>query len=386
LSERQFGEKGATAYRLHWARATHGIFALEVSVDGGRGAIKTAVDAALARVDDFVSGAEVKLPSAAYRRAIDTLLESGSGSARTAALFFAFYWLEVPSWDFDTVPIGIRGKSGDKLLSEGLTNRSITLHNAITAFGENLGFKGNVRKSMISQHRAFSAFVSKIKSADLNERSLIADYFAQRFAESKREATPLPPVSSSVLTFARAKELFYALEGLHTEGHVQQFLIVALLAVFRRPQRIKVRTHHPHAADRSDDAAGDIEELQDDTLVRAYEVTVRDDWKNRISNFKSKMDRFGLKKYTIIARGVNSDSTWSEPAKVVLALEPYGRDIAVIDILDVLNFFAAELSAEDLRSAVNLTYEMLSDRKLSGRHEFKEKYVETVRQWLDVTP
>ncbi len=107
-------------------------------------------------------------------------------------------------------------------------------------------------------------------------------------------------------------------------GHIQQFLIAALLHEYRRRYSIEITTHHPHAADKFDETAGDIEERRDGQLGRAYEVTVRDDWKNRISNFKKKMDRFGLSKYIIIAAGINTDSEWKEQATMALKLEPYG--------------------------------------------------------------
>jgi hypothetical protein len=347
--------------------------------------IKIAVERTLNRIDDLISGESIVLPDPKYRRAVEIFLDKQSASARTAALFLMFYWLEEPSWDLRSVPIGIRGASGDKLLSEGLTTRNITFHNSITAFGENLGWKGSVRATNLETHLSFKDFVKALNGASVNQRKKIADLIAQRFAESKLETTPLPPVADDVLTFSRAKQLFMSLQELPTEGHVQQFLIAALLTEFRKSQKISVITHHPHAADRFDNTAGDIEETFDGNLVRAYEITVRNDWKNRISNFKSKMDRFGLKKYTIIARGVNQDEIWSEPAKTSLALEPYGRDIAVVDITDLLNFFAADLSAKELRSSVNIAYSMLSDLRLCGRHGFKELYVETVRQWLDLT-
>jgi len=189
-------------------------------------------------------------------------------------------------------------------------------------------------------------------------------------------------VGADVLTFVRAKVLFYALLAVRSEGHVQQFLIAALLHEYRRRHSIEIRTHHPHAADKFDDTAGDIEEFRDGELTRAYEVTVRDDWKNRITNFQRKMDRFRLRKYVIIASGINADEEWSVPATMALNLEKHGRDIAVVDINDVVNFLAAELTAMELQAAVNKAYEFLAAKKLSGREDFKQAYREIVSAWL----
>jgi hypothetical protein len=351
---------------------------------GGRNeSVGKAVQAALSRIDDFIGGSQLSLPAAKYRRACDELLNNQRPSIKTAVLFLLFYWLESPDWDLKNVPIGIRGKYGDKLLSEQLTNRSITLHQRIVAFGENLGWKGNVREFNLHTDPRFSAYLSAILDAAPSQRKKIADYIAYKFAESKSEAAPLPPIGPEVLSFARAKSLFYTLLSLHTEGHVQQFLIAALLSEFRKRYGSDIHTHHPHAADRFDETAGDIEEFRESQLVAAYEVTVRSDWENRINNFRDKMDRYHLSKYVIIAANVNSNGRWAVPANLALALEPYGRDIAVVDIQDVVNFLAADLSANELRASVNKCYEYLSDRKLSGRNDFMRAYQSAVSEWLD---
>jgi hypothetical protein len=352
--------------------------------------VEAAVNKALERVDAFISGGQVALPTPPHRRACEELLDTQAGSVRTAVLFLTFYWQEDRSWDVNRVPPGARGKYGDKKLCEELTKRNVTLHGPIVAYGENLGWKGNVRNDTIRlrQDSKFKDFIAKVDDArnDPQELGRIADFLAQRFAESKREPTPLPPVGRDVLTFVRAKILFHSLVTIPSEGHVQQFLIAALLHEYRRRHSIEITTHHPHAADKYDDTAGDIEEWREGQLVRAYEVTVRDDWKNRISQFKAKMDRFSLSKYVIIAGGVNADEDWKVPATMALKLEPYGRDIAVVDIDDVLHFLAAELSPTELRAAVNQAHVYLTDRKLSGRSDFIEAYVGTVRDWLDAAP
>jgi hypothetical protein len=349
--------------------------------------VEAAVNKVLKRVDAFVGGEKVDLPQPPHRRACEELLDKKSASVKTATLFLMFYWREDPTWDRNSVPVGARGKYGDKKLCEELTNRNITLHGAITAYGENLGWKGNVRSKNIRllDDDRFRDFLEKVADArdDLEEIGKIADYMAQRFAESKREATPLPPVGPDVLTFVKAKVLFHQLLAIRSEGHIQQFLIAALLHEHRRRYSMEIATHHPHAADRYDETAGDIEERRGGQLVRAYEVTVRDDWKNRISNFKEKMDRFGLSKYIIIAAGINADSEWKVPAMMALKLEPYRRDIAVVDIDDVAHFLAAELTPQELRAAVNQAFVYLSDRRLSGRPDFKELYTSAVRDWLD---
>jgi hypothetical protein len=269
--------------------------------------VERAIHQALIRIDAFLGGETIDLPSGEFRRAVDKLLSEQKSSVKTAVLFLTFYRLQDPGWDLSSVPVGSRGKYGDKQLSEELSKRSLTLHGNIKAWGENLGSKGGVRQFKFDADPRFQGFLSVVARANADEQRKIADYLAQRFAESRRIATPLPPVPDDLLTFARAKLLFYRLLETHSEGHIQQFLIAALLREFRRKQSIEVTTHHPHAADEFDRTAGDIEERQDGRLFRAYEVTVRSDWQTRISGFKQKMDKFGLSKYVIIASPINAD-------------------------------------------------------------------------------
>lgn len=346
--------------------------------------VERAVNNSLKRIDDFINGDELhNLPSQTYRRACDEVLRDRSASARIAGLFLAFYRLEDEDWDLRKVPKGIRGKYGDKRLSNELTKRCLTLHGNITAFGENLGWKGDIDKVDLSSESHFKNWVEAVSDASRNEQKLIADYFASRFAQSRVVLDPLPPIGEDILTFARARQLFFQILSLQSNGYIQQFLISSLLFEFRQIQGIEVVTHHPNASDTYDNSAGDIEEKKEGLLLRAYEVTMRPDWQNRISDFRNKMDKFGLSKYTIIASGINKDSNWAVPAQMVLTLSEYDRDIAILDIEDVVNFLAAELSSEQLRKAVNHTFDYLTNPRLCGRQDFIEIYRDMVDQWLD---
>lgn len=345
--------------------------------------VEQAVRLILERVDSFISQEKVTLPKPPLRKACDAQLSHRSGSVRLASLFLANYAICDSSWNCESVPTGIRGQYGDKLLAEELTRKHVTMHDAITAFGENLGWKGNVANVRLSSDPRFADFTKALSKASAAERKTMADYMCARFAESRRQMQPLPPVGDDVLTFAKAKQLFTRLIGLPSEGHVQQFLVAAMLSVHLERYGIEIRTHHPHAADKYDETAGDIEELHDGRVMRAYEVTVRPDWKNRLSVFRAKMDRWKLRKYVIIAEGVNADEELAEPANLIKFLRPTGRDIAVVDIYDLAIVMAAELSARELRTVVNLGYDYLGQPKLCGRAEFLEGYRRIVDEWLD---
>jgi hypothetical protein len=346
--------------------------------------VETAVNRAIQRIDAFLEGEKLAaLPSAVARRAMDAQLAARSGSVRVASLFFTFYAIVDPNWDRNAIPTGIRGEWGDKRLATQLNLRNITLHNATTAFGENLGWKGNVSNARLIGDTRFETFATVLNSIAPEDRLLAADYMAFSFADSRRTVAPLPPVSDAVLTFARARQLFSDLVEIASEGNIQQFLVAALLYVHRSRYGHEIRTHHVHASDKFDTTAGDIEEFRDGNLLRAYEVTVRPDWKNRVTDFRAKMDAAGLRKYTIIASNVSSDEELSEPASMVRFLEPYGRDIAVVDIQDFINVFAAELSADELQRTVKQAHSFLTMPSLCGRADIIDRFSTCVSAWLD---
>ncbi|WP_162627622.1 hypothetical protein [Erythrobacter sp. KY5] len=346
--------------------------------------VERAVDNALEHIDGFIEGAKLNaLPDGATRAALDGQLAHTSGSVRLASLFFAFYATVDAEWDCNSIPTGIRGKYGDKRFATELGLRSITIHKAVTAFGENLGWKGNVSNARLQDDVRFDAFARRLAALDSEQRNRSAEYMAAKFSESRKVIAPLPPVGDDVLTYARARKLFYSLIAIPSEGNVQQFLIAALLFVHRQRYGYEIKTHHVHASDRFDTTAGDIEEMLNGDLIRAYEVTVRPDWKNRVGDFRKKMDTAGLRKYTIIASDVNSDDDLAEPADLIRFLKPYGRDIAVVDIHDFVNVFAMELSADELRRAVTQTYSYLTTPSLCGRDDIVERFNGAVEGWLD---
>ncbi|CAN7557530.1 hypothetical protein [Mesorhizobium sp. LjRoot246] len=349
--------------------------------------VEEAVSQALGRVDAFIDGERLaRIPKGDLRAVLDAQLGHGSNSVRLASLFFTFYQLQDAAWDFSSIPIGIRGKWGDKRLANELNLRHIALHNSITAFGENLGWKGNVSAARLKGDNRFNRLAGMLESLAPEQRATAADYMAYRFAETRQLVAPLPPVGADVLTYARARLLFYRLIGIPSEGNVQQFLIAGFLHVHRRRFGHEIRTHHVHASDKFDATFSDIEEFREDVLVSAYEVTVRPDWKNRVSDFRAKMHGAGLRKYIIIASGVNSDDQLATPTAMLRFIEPYAQDIAVVDILDVINVFSAELSADELRQVVNQTYSFLASPTLCGRADIIERYTEAVSEWLDSIP
>jgi len=349
--------------------------------------VRAAVEVLLSFIDRFADPdaglAADELPSRSLRKAVTDLLSGRqSNSVVTGCLFLTFYKLVHPDYDFNSLPVGYRGQHGDKLLGAELKHRYITL-GQVTAWGENIGAKGDQGNFNLRTDNRFGAFITAVSKADPGDIERTAVYMASLFAKSRTIPAVLPALSADTLSFVRAKALFQSLAEAESGGSIQQFLVAALLKVMRAKQGIIVKTHNFNAADKFDNTAGDVEEFIDGTLLRAYEVTMRPDWKNRLPDFRDKMDRVGLQKYIIIASAVNSDKSLCEPAAMALTLESVQRDIAVVDIMDFLTWMAAELSASELQEAIQEVYVLLQHPKLGGKQAHIETYAAVVGNWLD---
>ncbi|MDB2391835.1 hypothetical protein N9V91_02350 [Acidimicrobiaceae bacterium] len=341
-------------------------------------AVSVSLEAIDAALDDDIAA----LPSPGLRRAIDGQLAKRA-SVRVASLFFLAYSMCDSDWDLEHIPTGLRGKYGDKLLAAGLSGRTITLHDNITAFGENLGWKGNVQEFRLSTDSRFSEFIGVLTSASEEDRWRGLGYISGRFAESQRLQEPLPPLPSDLLTFAKARALFWEIVGIPSEGHIQQFTVAGLLRTHRRRHGHVVKTHHPHAADTFDGTAGDVEEFRDGLLVAAYEVTVRDDWKNRLPDLRRKMSSHKLTKYWIIASQVYNDNDLADAQAMLGFLDGTEADLAIVDLHAFVDVFLAELTAIEIRQVVNEIYADLLNPKLSNREDFIRAFASVVGDWLD---
>lgn len=345
--------------------------------------IESTVDLLISLVDRLAGGEVLGNPASSDIRALfDEHVESHGGSVRLACAFFAAYAVVDPAWDFKSVPTGIRGRFGDKLLGHQLTRRHVTFHKCVTAFGENLGWKGAVRQFDLSQDARFAPFLEGLKSLNKKQRVELLHHVAWRLSSSRETPAALPPLPPNYLSYARSLSLCEQLLAINSEGHVQQFLVAAFLETHRKRYGHRIVTHHPHASDKFDGTTGDIEEYRDYDLVAAYEVTVRDDWKNRLSDFQAKASEGNLQRYVIFASGVRVDRDLHPASRLVEFVEQLSFDLAVVDLSDFFCVFCAELSRDELASAFNRAYGLLADPRLSGRPDFLAKFRLVTDAWL----
>ncbi len=346
--------------------------------------VQEAVQLLVGQVDRLIGGEALGVPAPSHIADIfDTHVKEQGGSVRLACAFFAAYSLFDYDWDYSSVPTGIRGRYGDKLLASELTSRHITFHHNITAFGENLGWKGAVRNFNLSKDERFLGFLSGLKALSDSDRRLLVNHIAWRLQSSQAVPQALPPLPSSYLSYARSLNLCEKLVATSSEGHIQQFIVAAFLEVHRKRIGHRVETHHPHASDKYDNKKGDIEEYSDTVLVAAYEVTVRNDWKNRLSDFEAKALEGELPKYIILASDVRNDPELYPAEKLIDYVDHLSFDLAVVDLTDFFAVFCAELRKDEIHSAFNSAYRMLNNPKLCGRNDIIQEYCKITKTWLE---
>jgi hypothetical protein len=346
--------------------------------------VEQSVDLLLDLVDRSISGATLGSPAKATTRALfDDHVDTHGGSVRLACAFLTAYSIVDKNWDYRSVPTGIRGTYGDKKLASSLTFRHVTFHKNITAFGENLGWKGAVRQFDLSQDTRFAVFIKGIASLPAEEKLRLLNHVAWKIATSRVVPQALPPLPGSYLSYARSLCLCESLLAVPSEGHIQQLLVASFLEIHRKRFGHRVQTHHPHASDTFDGTKGDIEEFRDYELVATYEVTVRSDWKNRLLDFGKKIRETNLQKYVIFAAGVRTDSDLCPATSLITFVDQLPFDLAVVDIRDFFSVFCAELQKEEISAAFNRAYDLLSDPRLSGREDILSKYRDATNLWLE---
>ena len=170
--------------------------------------VEKAVGLIFEKLEQLIAGGALGAPaSPAIQRIMSTHVDPKGNSVKLACIFFAAYCLIDKKWDFNSIPVGIRGKYGDKKLAGGLTDLFVTYHNNITAFGENLGWKGNVRLFNLSTDPRFSGYITALKGLSAVDREIFLNHCIWIIFASRVVPQALPPLPAEYLSYARCLDL-----------------------------------------------------------------------------------------------------------------------------------------------------------------------------------
>ncbi|MBY0294307.1 hypothetical protein K2Q08_03175 [Patescibacteria group bacterium] len=340
-----------------------------------------AVRRALAEIDRCNLSTPAPTLQPALKLLIDAVLDyKKTNSDKPALLFLLAYKAENNSWNFANVPKGWR--PGDKVLCSRLTELGLTLHGNITAYAENMGIKGDASGYNLFGRKRLGQCLEFLSKHERQVRQALK-YVAWRFKSSYRPQPEMVKLTSSDMTYTRALRKVSQVLLEESGGHFQQFMVASLLRAFHEQWETgrEVTTHHPHAADKSDRVAGDIEEI-DETgrVLDAYEVTVRPDWKNRRQDLIKKMQKFSLSRYTVICRINPTDPDLSTPAALHAYMSPLGLDIAVVDIQSFAESCLASLTRERRAAVFQYMEEYVHDTDLCGVPNLIDKLTKVLQE------
>jgi hypothetical protein len=303
---------------------------------------------------------------------IDAVLDRPTPASDKPALLFLLAYRQLnDSHDLRRIPVGWR--PADKHLCAALTQLGYTLHSNITAFGENMGAKGNAPEFDL-YGRARTGAVLRTLSDRPAEIGVALKYVAWRFKRSFSPPVEIAPLSPDALTFTRAFRKVHALLLTESGGHFPQFLVAAVLRTFHERWNTGhyVLTQHPHASDKSGSAAGDVEIVNTDgTVVEAYEVTVRPDWVNRRPDILKKMARANLSSYHVLCL-TDVDPRLSTPESLDVYMSEMGQDISVVDVRAFLATHILGFSREMRKRVFEHLEKYIRDPKVSGVPEYIE--------------
>lgn len=127
------------------------------------------------------------------------------------------------------------------------------------------------------------------------------NYGCSVVAAKSRPICPMPELDIENLTFARMMGLYEDLLNKPSQGAYEQFVIASLLAAYHgfQDSQYRVQTKHLTASDRSSGTAGDIQILDHNRLIEAYEITAND-WRSKLDGVDAKAREHDLTRSHIV--------------------------------------------------------------------------------------
>jgi hypothetical protein len=234
----------------------------------------------------------------------------------------------------------------------------------------------NIGKNSVSLVRgnfdAWDKFLRWASSPKRSQEELEAafQYACAAIAATSRPVKPMPALSLGSLTFVAASSLFEELFLTGSQGAYEQFSVAALLHAFLQQAGVPgyhVATKSLNASDRSSRVPGDVQILQGNRVVEAYEVTAGG-WGLKAASAGKTMRDYDLPRFNIVA-------DIADRAGMLAELAGTKEDIAVLDLRGFAAAILSSLTKQYRAAALERLYEFLD------RHQ---PSVTLVNQYVDV--
>lgn len=332
-----------------------------------------AVENLLAKIDAVSAEDAQPELSSDLKPLLDAILNRPrAASDKVVLLFMLGVKAARPNWHLSRLPQGWRPH--DEVLSAGLSSKHLTLHENVTAPGQNIGAKGQQETfDLFGRPRLGDAL--RFLEEHPEQVAAALDYAVWRFQRSYRAAVAPPSLGDITFSFHRCLEICERLLAEVSGGQFAQLLVTALLRAFHEQHGtgLQVTTHHTYASDFYKGSAGDIDVADAaGQILDAFEVTGRPDWKNRMPDFPKKMERHNLSKFTILCPK-SDDPDLNTPEALKAYVSPLGYDVAIVDTESFLETMFALLNHESRVKTFTYFLEYISDPYLCGNPSLIER-------------
>lgn len=174
-------------------------------------------------------------------------------------------------------------------------------------------------------------------------------------ASTARPVSPMPELNLGKLTFAAVMSLYERLLAMSSGGAHEQFIVASLLDALVNayaPNEFYVETKPVSVADRSSQAAGDVQVKMGSRVIEAYEVTAAG-WEGKLQGVGQKLRAHDLARMHIVA-------PLSEPyGSLVRKLLELQEDVSVIDLRGFASVIVSGLTHQYRAYALTRMYELL---------------------------
>jgi len=216
----------------------------------------------------------------------------------------------------------------------------------------------NTRQLARGNVPAFDDLLAWIDAQGLDVLAQCFDFACADVAATSRPVPPLPDLGVARFSFARTMDLIRELLATPSQGAYEQFIVAALLDAYHRylDDHNLVNTKSLNASDLSAGTAGDVEVVQRQRVLDAYEVTTNQ-WRTKLRDIDDKAAARDLSRIHIVSSDVRGVEELAHTGTAI--------DVSVLDLeqfaATLVHFMSKEYRAEASRRLYELLVRLQPD-------------------------
>jgi hypothetical protein len=197
------------------------------------------------------------------------------------------------------------------------------------------------------------------QAASIEEVRASFYYLASGIAKTARQLPAMPELDVQRLTYPSFVSLLDDLFDTPSGGVYQQYVFAALLhARYQGDERLRVETKPIHASDASSRVPGDVQVVDRQEPVEAYEVSAND-WRTKLAQADEARRSRDLRRAHVVADAANLRGSDLRAEMTRQGIDP-NADLSVLDFRHEAHSLLAQLSKIRRRDALERLYVYLA--------------------------